>query len=116
MRQIGVLTAIVVCCSTGLFAQSQDWQSLTGAEIETALNDKTLIYEASKQVFYTTGRTLYDNGRPSWGYWAVRGDQYCSQWPPADGWACYDMERHADGSHLKFVSETGYGTIGHYDD
>ncbi|MEO0486031.1 MAG: hypothetical protein AAF092_08975 [Pseudomonadota bacterium] len=84
---------------------------LTGPEIEAVLNDATVVYEGGEvQTFHTSGRTLYDNGRPSWGYWAVRGNQYCSQWPPADGWACYDVA----GAHntILFISETGFVTAG----
>ncbi|MEM1237705.1 MAG: hypothetical protein AAGI10_12085 [Pseudomonadota bacterium] len=92
-------------------AAAQDFQPLTGAEIEAALDDVTLTYEGGEvQTFYASGRTLYDNGRPSWGYWAVRGDQYCSQWPPADGWDCYDMD--AGGDVLRFIGETGFITAG----
>lgn len=89
-----------------------DWVRLTGVEAEAALNGTTLKYEAARQVFYASGKTLYDHGRPSWGYWAVRGDQYCSQWPPADGWACYDLDRHSGDGRLRFVSETGATTEG----
>lgn len=108
------MAAFALCLGGEAIAQTAEWQPMTGAEIEDALDDKTLIYEGSTQVFKKSGRTLFDNGRPSWGYWAVRGDQYCSQWPPSDGWACYDMERHESGARLKFVSDTGYETIGRY--
>lgn len=91
---------------------AQEWTALKGADVEAALNDVTLDYGDAKQVFYKSGRTLYDHGRPSWGYWAARGDQYCSQWPPADGWACYGLERHRDGRRLRFVSETGHVSEG----
>ena len=92
-------------------AAAQEFLPLNGAEIEAALNDVTLTYEGGEvQTFYASGRTLYDNGRPSWGYWAARGDQYCSQWPPADGWDCYDMD--AAGDVLRFIGETGFVTAG----
>ncbi|GAA6162632.1 hypothetical protein NBRC116590_03360 [Pelagimonas sp. KU-00592-HH] len=91
-------------------AQAEGWSDLNGAEIAAALNEQTLHYEDATQVFYESGRTLYDAGRPSWGYWAVRGDQYCSQWPPADGWACYDMQRNGDV--LRFIGESGHATDG----
>lgn len=97
-------------------ALAQDWVVLKGARIERALDDRSVIYEAARQKFYASGRTLYDNGRPSWGYWAVRGDQYCSQWPPADGWACYDLAVTPDGSGVKFISQTGYETKGLFEE
>lgn len=88
---------------------------MTGPEIEAALDDRKLVYEGNiSQIFYKSGKTLYDNGRPSWGNWAVRGDQYCSEWPPAGGWTCYDMDRHESREKLRFVSETGHITEGIY--
>ncbi len=104
-----VLPSFAVCAAP---AYAQEWSKLTGAQIEEALDDTKLRYTLSEQVFYASGRTLYDNGRPSWGYWRVQGDQYCSQWPPADGWACYDMDRHSGDGRLRFVSETGAMTEG----
>ena len=89
-----------------------DWQKMSGAEIAAALTETTLVYEAARQTFYASGRTLYDAGRPSWGYWEARGDQYCSQWPPADGWACYDMERDPQTGALRFIGESGDITEG----
>lgn len=88
---------------------------MSGDQILTALDDRTLVYEgAITQRFYASGKTLYDNGRPSWGNWAVRGDQYCSEWPPADGWTCYDLELGSTSGHVRFVSESGNSTEGMY--
>ena len=89
-----------------------DWVSLTGAEIQAALVGRTLQYNDAWQEFHASGRTLYNAGRDSWGFWAVRGDQYCSQWPPGDQWACYDMLR--DGDRLRFVAGDGSQTDGVY--
>ena len=90
---------------------AEEFVPMTGEQIEAALNDTTLRYEeGQRQVFYASGKTLYDNGRPSWGNWQVRGDQYCSEWPPADGWACYDMD--TDGTTLRFIGESGFITPG----
>jgi hypothetical protein len=91
-------------------ALAQDWQPMTGSQITAALTDRDLVYENATQRFYTSGRTLYNAGRDSWGYWAVRGDQYCSQWPPADGWDCYDMA--ALGSAVRFIGEDSSTTDG----
>jgi len=92
-----------------------DWQPMTGAEIAAALSGRTLMYETARQEFFASGRTLYDAGRPSWGYWEVRGAQYCSQWPPADGWACYDMQRDPVTGALRFVGASGDATEGRYE-
>lgn len=91
---------------------AQDWVALKGADVEAALDDTTLQYDIARQVFYASGKTLYDNGRPSWGNWAVRGDQYCSEWPPQDGWNCFALERNSGDGRLRFVSETGATTEG----
>ncbi|MEM6407290.1 MAG: hypothetical protein AAF700_02610 [Pseudomonadota bacterium] len=104
-----ILAVALVLAGT---ATAQERVALDGAQLEAALDDTTLHYEGAHQVFYKSGRTLYDNGRPSWGYWAARGDLYCSQWPPADGWDCYRVEKHASDPALRFISETGYITEG----
>ena len=54
-----------------------------------------------------SGRTLYHAGRDSWGYWIVRGDLYCSQWPPSDRWDCYGMTRAGD--NIRFTD--GFGNV-----
>ncbi|MEM6477939.1 MAG: hypothetical protein AAF841_07645 [Pseudomonadota bacterium] len=102
MRRI----ALIVLVALAEISWAEPFTALGEDEIEAALNDVTLTYEGGEvQTFYASGRTLYDNGRPSWGYWAARGDRYCSQWPPADGWACYRMDRAGDT--LRFIGERG---------
>lgn len=97
---------------------SADWMRLDGPGIQSALEEVTLRYADIKatQHFYASGRTLYTSGRPSWGYWAVRGDQYCSQWPPSDGWACYDLERDPTDGRLRFVAGDGSYSVGQVED
>jgi hypothetical protein len=88
---------------------------LDGPAIEAALEARTVDYEDANgtwQRFYASGRTLYNAGRDSWGYWAVRGDQYCSQWPPGDLWACYDFA--VNGDRIRFISDEGGITEGRY--
>lgn len=99
MRRLLLLTALVLPS----FAQAEGWTKLTGPEIQEALEGRVLQYENAWQDFRASGRTLYNAGRDSWGYWNVRGDQYCSMWPPSDIWACYDLERSAD--KLRFVGD-----------
>ena len=99
MRRI----ALIACLALPGVAQAEDWTLMTGEEIGIALTDRTLQYKSASQTFYASGKTLYDSGRPSWGYWEVRGDQYCSTWPPNDLWACYDMDRQGD--RLRFVGQ-----------
>ncbi|MEL6685473.1 MAG: hypothetical protein AAFN63_06035 [Pseudomonadota bacterium] len=101
------LVALLLVPGAGL---AQDWQVMDGAEVAAALTDRTLIYENATQRFYASGRTLYNAGQDSWGYWAVRGDQYCSQWPPGDQWDCYDMVS-LDGV-IRFIGADGSTTDG----
>ncbi|MEP4194190.1 MAG: hypothetical protein ABJL99_00985 [Aliishimia sp.] len=99
MRRFALIAALFA-----MPAMAQEaWVSLTGPEIQDALTGRTLQYSAAWQDFRASGRTLYNSGADSWGYWAVRGDQYCSMWPPSDLWACYDMERA--GNRLRFVGQ-----------
>ena len=104
------LLAVVVCLSGPVLAD--EWRPLSGEEIAKVLTDRDLVYANAKQRFYASGRTLYNAGQDSWGYWAVRGDQYCSQWPPSDGWDCYDMA--TDGNALRFIGFDGSITDGVY--
>ena len=84
---------------------------LTGAEITAALSDHTLGGTRDdgkpwQQIFQKSGATFYSvNGAQSQGVWEVRGDQYCSQWPPNQSWACYDMMK--DGQKIVFLSASG---------
>ena len=112
MRVLGLLSvfALPVCA----IAQEVPWVALNGAQIEEALTGRMLEYGDKWQDFRASGRTLYFAGQESWGYWAVRGDQYCSSWPPSDLWACYGMQRAGD--RLRFVGENGDITEAVYQD
>lgn len=87
--------------------------SLSGAEIAAMLRDARIVYEETGQAngqgawqeFRASGRTLYNAGRDSWGYWQVRGDEYCSQWPPGELWNCYAVTR--DGARIRFIGASG---------
>ena len=86
---------------------------LDAAGITAALTGKTLAYDdGTKQLFQADGQTIFDNGRQSLGHWAVRGDQYCSVWPPGEHWACYDVTQNADGV-VRFVAGDGSASAGH---
>ena len=105
------LTAILVVIWPAC-AMAEEWVALTGDEIRGALTDRKLVYANAWQDFRASGRTLYNAGADSWGYWQVRGDQYCSQWPPSDLWACYDMAR--SGERLRFIGQGGDTTEAAY--
>ena len=95
--------ALVLAILMPLSAAADEWTPMTGAEIKTALEGRKLQYANAWQDFRASGRTLYNAGRDDWGYWNVRGDQYCSMWPPSDLWACFDMEK--SGEKLRFVGQ-----------
>lgn len=97
---------------------SVEWRKLMGEQIGLALTSRTLAYGngGTTQDFKPSGRTLYDAGKPSWGYWRVQGDQYCSQWPPQGLWSCYDLFVSKSGRELKFVGESGDVSVGKYID
>ncbi len=110
MRRFALILSI---CAPGVALA--DWVPLTGPEIAEALTGRTLDYENARQDFRASGKTLYTFGeRDSWGNWRVQGDQYCSQWPPQDLWACYGLERQGDA--LRFVGEGDDLTEGVYVD
>ena len=93
-------------------AAAADWTVLNGKGVTAVLAGKTLIYDdGTRQLFKPDGQTIYDNGQQSLGHWDVRGDQYCSVWPPSDHWACYGVE--ASGADLRFVAGDGGVTVGH---
>jgi len=106
---------LVMWLLTCAVAQAQEsWQPMSWDAITRALTDRKVQYRQGWQVFHASGRTLYNAGQDSWGYWAVRGEQYCSMWPPSDIWACYDMAR--SGAQLRFIGAAGDTTDAVYAD
>ncbi len=106
-------TAIAALAALVLWARpasAQEWQRLDTEAITSALSDARVTYEGAWQDFRASGRTLYNAGRDSWGRWEARGDRYCSQWPPAAGWACYDVDRAGD--LIRFTGDSGDVTEG----
>jgi hypothetical protein len=104
------LVMLVLCWPAMVLAE--DWQPLDGAGIATALAARVLVYDGGAlQDFFADGRTLYED---QWGHWEVRGDRYCSVWPPSDRWACYAVAIR--GIDLRFTAEGGAETVGRYTD
>jgi len=72
-------------------------EPLTGTQIKEILSGNTVFGEQKgtpwKQYFDADGATVYISGddAPSPGRWTVRGDHFCSQWPPSENWDCYKM-------------------------
>ncbi len=85
-------------------------EKMVGAAVEALLNDSTAWYlplgsRSARQYFNKNGDTPYidASGQKTFGRWMMRGDQYCSAWPPSDHYTCYDVE--------KGVSPNGTPTI-----
>ena len=110
MRKLVVLTLV---CAQPLYADAE-WRSLSGEAVRDALSGKRVQYARAWQHFYASGRTLYNAGQDSWGYWRIEDDRYCSMWPPSDLWACYDVQGATTA--VRFVGEGGEITAGVYID
>jgi hypothetical protein len=96
-------------------ALADEWVTLSGVQIKTALTARVLVYaDGAQQQFNADGTTPYENPEISHGQWRVTGDQYCSQWPPSDRWSCYDVAQR--GSDIRFVASDGSASIGQYAD
>ncbi|NSY36821.1 hypothetical protein [Leisingera sp. ANG59] len=110
MRQFALMIALS-CTVAPVWGG--EWRSLSGEEVQAALEGQRLVYGSGAwQEFNASGRTLYNAGHDSWGYWGVRDGKYCSTWPPSDLWASYALE--SDGEALRFVGEGGDITTGRY--
>lgn len=98
---------VIAMFATGLAPAvfAGEWQTLDGRQIEELLNDTRLTYEGAWQEFYQSGKTLYNAGADSWGYWRVQGNLYCSEWPPNTGWDCYAMTQRGDT--VRFIDQKG---------
>jgi hypothetical protein len=91
---------------------AEGWERLEGDAITAALSSRALGYpDGTLQDFLADGRTLYGE---SFGRWDVRGDRYCSVWPPSDRWTCYAVD--LSGLDIRFTAEDGTATVGRYVD
>jgi hypothetical protein len=92
-------------------------EKLTGPQIEAILNDSTAWYlpleaMSARQYFNKNGETPYVDaaGEKTYGTWTIKGDKYCSIWPPSERQVCFEMEKGvlADGTvTFTFVSGGG---------
>ncbi len=87
-------------------------RKLTGDEIKAAIADKKVAGTTENgagwtQSFKANGDTLYQltGTEAQNGGWEVRGDQFCSQWPPDPAWVCYDVT--GENGRVTFISDTG---------
>jgi hypothetical protein len=79
-----IVIGMLLLGATGAAGEDAKWIKMDGAQIIQTLTGHSLKYDNATQDFRASGRTLYNAGQDSWGYWAVRDDKYCSMWPPSD--------------------------------
>ena len=102
--------ALILAIWPGVLSASE-FRELSGPEILAALTERKLDYGGGVwQTFEGSMLTQYFSGAPSAGRWAVRGDRYCSLWPPSDLWACYDVQQN--GQTIRFIDDAGSTTDG----
>jgi hypothetical protein len=106
------LNLIIVLLVYAIGNASAEERKLIGSEILDLLNDKTYqqIRPTTKyrieQIFQKAGNTHFIvNGDVQQGLWRVESDQYCSSWPPANQWDCYDI--FTNGPEIVFLSARG---------
>ena len=116
LTNLFLLTIAMCLISMPNLARAEGWTVLDGQGIDLALAGRKLQYETSTQDFRASGKTLYVTNRDSWGNWSIRGDQYCSQWPPSSGWNCYNVYLNDDGGTVRFVGEPADVTVRRYID
>lgn len=114
MRRFALILAVLAGISSMAMAAGANDKPEDTRVLDALLGKKIDYGNGVWQDFRPSMKTLYYSGRPSWGYWAVRDGQYCSQWPPSSLWACYDIEL-IDGG-VSFVGARGDVTTGKYTD
>jgi hypothetical protein len=108
-----ITRALVLILTLGpTVGAAEVWERLDDHRITAALAARVLGYpDGTLQDFFADGRTLYGS---NFGRWEVRGDYYCSQWPPSDRWDCYAVDRR--GLDIRFTGADGATTVGRYVD
>lgn len=102
--------ALLFAPSVPAFAQDR---ALDGPHILSTLRGAEVTGPDWSQSFLDGGATIYTSkGNQSNGRWDVRGDEYCSLWPPSDVWACYAMTISATDD-VTWISADGARTTGH---
>jgi hypothetical protein len=87
------ICAVALLASTAAAAE----RPLKGPEIDALIKGNTVTgkndYGPWKQYFDANGQTTYlsTGNPPSSGDWTIKGDKFCSIWPPGEHWVCYDV-------------------------
>ena len=94
---------------------------MMGGQIETMLSGAYVVgigfnqrFFAPKNKKWPAGTTYDEGGNLTFGKWEVRGNRYCSVWPPNATWACYTMfKRDHDGkTDLIWVDDANRRFVG----
>ena len=89
-----LLTYAALCVVLTVPAATASDRPLKGPEIDALIKGNTVTGKTGKggwkQFFAANGETSYSSRgeTPSYGSWEVRGDKFCSQWPPEQHWSC----------------------------
>ena len=107
MRSLGLACAIFVLFAAPVFAEEQ---MMKGPEVKAFLDGANVEGNqdgnAWSQTFRADGTTVYTTvSGDQQGSWEIRGDKFCSNWPPATTWDCYDIT--GEGENISFVPEGG---------
>ncbi len=105
MKTIFCVGVAILALSVSALAAER---TLSGSEIKRLLPKIAARGNSSYQTFEANGHTDYQSGgRPSVGQWEVRGDQYCSVWPPSDVWACFKVVLDETNNWIFWVEANG---------
>ena len=102
--------AWALAMGAGVAGAAEGWAP--AADVAALLAGRSVAYAGAQQSFRADGGTTYVASRPTEGAWEVRDGRYCSVWPPATRWVCYDVEVSGDGARVRFVTEAGDVTEG----
>ena len=112
MGRLAMHVAVAALAGVPLAGLADGWRVLAcEQDIRDALAGRDLLYtDGARQQFGADGTTLYRSPGISEGRWTVRGARYCSQWPPSETWACYDLA--IAGAEVRFTGDGGAETVG----
>lgn len=107
MRIAGLVFAALALLTTSTLA---DEQPMKGPEVKVFLEGATVEGNqdgaAWSQKFAADGTTVYTTASGDQpGHWEVRGDKFCSNWPPATTWDCYEIT--GEGDNISFIPDGG---------
>jgi hypothetical protein len=112
-----VLAVVLLLGATPVVPAAGGEVAMKGSDILAALKGAHVEGDGWSQSFDDGGATIYTKGgAQSPGRWDVRGDQYCSLWPPSDVWACYAMTiDSSDPAHeqVTWISADGHRNPAH---